>query len=244
MSFELVHYLPILISVWFPITFLITYTIAVCDNHVSPLFPFISDTGTFSPESCIFGQMLNLGAMMMAACCYLRYLQIQDLYENNSFPDSLRKHNKLSFILGLSSSIGISIVGNFQEKNALAVHFIGAFLAFGVGWVYFTIQTHMAFKIYPHLGTKGMNWFRLILSVGVIIFFILIFVFGTVAYLNGAPAEILQKLDPGDPGWLWHFMCTLSEWILTLCEILFLASFTHDFKRISFTGPSISYKLK
>ncbi|KAK9873473.1 hypothetical protein WA026_022706 [Henosepilachna vigintioctopunctata] len=89
-----------------------------------------------------------------------------------------------------------------------------------------------------------MNWFRLILSVGAITFFILLFVFGSLAHSNGAPADILQNLDPGDPGWFWHFMCTLSEWILALCEILYLGSFTHDFKRIAFTGPNISHKLK
>lgn len=40
------------------------YSIAVLLGHTAPEFPYISDTGTQSPESCIFGQALNLGAFL------------------------------------------------------------------------------------------------------------------------------------------------------------------------------------
>lgn len=40
------------------------YLVAVFGSqNVYYLFPFVSDTGTEPPESCIFGQMLNLGAV-------------------------------------------------------------------------------------------------------------------------------------------------------------------------------------
>lgn len=40
------------------------YVTAVNLGDVLPIFPYISDTGTFSPESCVFGQMLNTGAVL------------------------------------------------------------------------------------------------------------------------------------------------------------------------------------
>ena len=40
------------------------YGIAVGGKHVEPGFPYISDTGTYPPESCVFGQLMNLGALL------------------------------------------------------------------------------------------------------------------------------------------------------------------------------------
>jgi hypothetical protein len=40
------------------------YTIAVLNEHVDPGFPYISDTGSYSPESCIFGQLVNITAFI------------------------------------------------------------------------------------------------------------------------------------------------------------------------------------
>jgi hypothetical protein len=42
----------------------IRYTIAVLNQHVEPGFPYVSDTGSYSPESCIFGQFLNIAAFI------------------------------------------------------------------------------------------------------------------------------------------------------------------------------------
>jgi hypothetical protein len=36
----------------------------VFNEHVWPAFPYISDTGALPPESCIFGQALNIGAFL------------------------------------------------------------------------------------------------------------------------------------------------------------------------------------
>lgn len=40
------------------------YTISVQWDHVVPGFPYISETGTLSPESCIFAQCLNIAALL------------------------------------------------------------------------------------------------------------------------------------------------------------------------------------
>lgn len=39
------------------------YISAVLRQDVVPVFPYISDTGTWPPESCFFGIMLTIGAI-------------------------------------------------------------------------------------------------------------------------------------------------------------------------------------
>ncbi len=38
--------------------------------------PYISDTGTYPPESCIFAQFLNMGALLIGIDVYIRYKQV------------------------------------------------------------------------------------------------------------------------------------------------------------------------
>ena len=40
------------------------YLTAILTKHLDSKLPFISDTGVFSPESCVFSQMMNLGAFV------------------------------------------------------------------------------------------------------------------------------------------------------------------------------------
>ena len=47
------------------------YTLSVLLHHTEPDFPYISDTGTYSPESCIFGQALNIGALVSKFLFYM-----------------------------------------------------------------------------------------------------------------------------------------------------------------------------
>lgn len=57
------------------LTFVIySYIASIVQYHVVPDVPYISDSATYSPESCIFGQLINTG-------CVLRNTEI--VTENN-----------------------------------------------------------------------------------------------------------------------------------------------------------------
>uniref|UniRef100_A0AC35FB31 Uncharacterized protein n=1 Tax=Panagrolaimus sp. PS1159 TaxID=55785 RepID=A0AC35FB31_9BILA len=56
---------PVLTFVFGVLAFIIGYIIAVSNGYENAWFSYISDGGTHPPESCIFGQLLNLSA----ACC-------------------------------------------------------------------------------------------------------------------------------------------------------------------------------
>lgn len=40
------------------------FIISTSKDHVSLWLPYVSDTGTLYPESCIFGQLFNIGALL------------------------------------------------------------------------------------------------------------------------------------------------------------------------------------
>ena len=45
-------------------------------GHTEMSLPYISDTGAYPPESCIFAQFLNLGALLIGVDVYIRYKQV------------------------------------------------------------------------------------------------------------------------------------------------------------------------
>lgn len=74
------HIFPVFIVIYVPVSFFITYGIAVYNGNVKPDFPYISDTGAMPPESCVFGQLLNIAAVVAMFVFYIRYKQI-DTYQ-------------------------------------------------------------------------------------------------------------------------------------------------------------------
>lgn len=108
--------LPIFVVVWTYITFGVSYTLSVARGDVDPGFPYISDTGSRRPESCIFGQMLNITAAVALVTLYVRYKQVAHYLIK--LPDNKLKQayyaNKIGFVLSFGISFGISLVANFQ----------------------------------------------------------------------------------------------------------------------------------
>ncbi|KYB29094.1 DNA damage-regulated autophagy modulator protein 2-like Protein [Tribolium castaneum] len=232
-------YYPILCAVWFFLTFIVTYIISVCRQDVIAVFPYISDTGTWSPESCIFGLMLNIGAIIQGLIVYIRYRQLSHLLGKDTFyPETVQKNNRTSLILGITAAFGVCIVANFQETNAFEVHVFGAILAFGLGSVYQCMQTHISFKVYPNLGNKTINIIRVIFSIVSCVTFLVTFLFAGLSLLQ-FKGDDPTKWSKDDGGYVDHFISAIAEWIMAVTTILFLAFYTSEFKKISFTEPPL-----
>ncbi|KAG8223121.1 hypothetical protein J437_LFUL000542 [Ladona fulva] len=190
MSFEKLHYLPIAVFILFPTTFLCTYIAAVLQGHVEPDFPYISDAATYSPESCVFGQLMNLGTFLLAGCIYIRYREIGEYptVEADNYQPALPKPlsirlNNWSLVLGLLACFGLSLVANFQETNVIIVHLTGAFLCFGVGTVYFWLQAFASYHLHPFVDGLWVAHLRMVLSVISTIFFIVLSVTGVASHI-------------------------------------------------------------
>uniref|UniRef100_A0A8C8Z3N7 Transmembrane protein 150B n=1 Tax=Prolemur simus TaxID=1328070 RepID=A0A8C8Z3N7_PROSS len=144
--------LPAFLAVWATTGIWIVFAIAVANRTVnlSEGFPYISLCGSYPPQSCIFGQLLNMGAAMAAWICILRYHQLRD-WGVGRWP------NQLILWTGLLAALGTSVVGNFQEKNQKPTHLAGAFLAFILGNLYFWLQLLLQWRM-KSLPRPGGPW--------------------------------------------------------------------------------------
>ncbi|PSN45364.1 hypothetical protein C0J52_06521 [Blattella germanica] len=226
MAYERVHLLPLAIFVIFPCTFLGTYIAAVLLGHVEPDFPYISDAATYSPESCVFGQLMNSGTVLLVMVVYIRYRQIDECYRSYALPVSIVKHNKISMWFGFVSCFGLSLVANFQETNVIIVHLTGAFLCFGLGTVYIWLQAICSYYLHPLVNTIFMAHLRVALAMLCTVFFILLSITGVISHLQF-----------NDGGWEMHVVSTVSEWIVATSFCVFILTFVREFRTIAIEEP-------
>ncbi|XP_044258904.1 DNA damage-regulated autophagy modulator protein 2-like [Tribolium madens] len=229
------HYWPILTGFWFILTFIISYLVAIYNDHVVKFFPYISDTGTVPPDSCIFGQMLNFGAVFMLITMYVRYRTLQ-LIPQRRYLKAFQVLNRCSNLFGSLSCLGISIVANFQEKSEITVHFIGAFMAFGVGAVYCIIHAYLTWFSYS---SKFLKYLRILLSILLIPSYVSTSVSSTLAFnkFNGKNA---LKWSNNDDGYELHLVATFSEWIMAIVMAAFVTTYYVEFKLVRFKEISFT----
>lgn len=106
--------LPLLLALLSSATFLITYAISFARNDTS-WFPAISDTADHRPESNVFGLLFNFCSVLGLITAFVRYLQLRhDADWNERDRNVVIRLNKVSFVFGIVSSLGASIVASFQ----------------------------------------------------------------------------------------------------------------------------------
>ncbi|XP_070586037.1 modulator of macroautophagy TMEM150B isoform X2 [Erythrolamprus reginae] len=180
--------------------------------NVTDTFPYISTCGAYPPQSCVFGQILNLGAFLGMVICFLRYQQIRD-YGCHS------RLNLLGLILGLLCAFGASLVGNFQQYNQLEVHVIGAFLAFVIGNLYFWVQSFLTNRVRPRHGGNWIGPLRFVLTIC-----------GSILFISTVALFYLHL----------HSEAAYCEWAMAMVLFLLFGLFAVDFKHIG--GCSIHVK--
>jgi len=229
------HYIPLATAFLFPVTFITTYAIAVSSGHADSFWPYISDTGTIPPESCIFGQFLNIGAFLLCLTFYIRYKQVADFYVSHEKQQLLKRLNTVSLVLGLLGSLGVSIVGNFQETSVVVAHFIGASLCFGLGTIYLWIQVGISYYLKPN------GWPRLLLNTRILMAMVntscllLTIIASMVATLQAAEqgeedSSFYQHWGTGSAGWSFHLVATVSEWVMAAAFDIFILTLARDFQ--------------
>merc|ERR1711915_802963 len=222
-------------AILFPATFLTTYAIAVSLDHADSLWPYISDTGTVPPESCIFGQLLNFGAFLLSLTFYLRYKQVADFYVAHSKRQHLKRVNTISLWLGLLGSLGVSLVGNFQETSVVVVHFIGASMCFGLGTFYLWIQVYISCYLKPSGSPRLILCIRVLLALTNTLSLITTMVASSVAAVQSGEAgeedsSYFQHWAEGSAGWSSHLVATVSEWVMVGAFDIYILTLVRDFK--------------
>ncbi|CAL8106876.1 unnamed protein product [Calicophoron daubneyi] len=228
------QYLPISLDILMFGTFATSYSISSVSGNVSVLFPYISETGTLVPESCVFGQLLNLCACLGALCVYVWYLHQMYRIEHN---ECIRPHHifaRITLAVGMLSALGISIVANFQATSVLSVHLLGAMLAFSGGNVYCIL---LAYSTRYHLGAPIWLWtLRSLLCFLSVIAHILVPVFARLAGEMRLPP---RKYEVNDEGYLFHALSVTFEWVLAASQMIFFLTMTYELRNFTMSSVKV-----
>ncbi|XP_078387772.1 modulator of macroautophagy TMEM150B-like [Cetorhinus maximus] len=173
--------------------------------NITVQFPYISVCGAEPPQSCIFGQIMNIGAFLVTWVCVIRYQQVVDYGYQSSL-------NIVSLVAGCLCAVGGSLVGNFQTVNQIHVHLIGAFLTFFIGNLYFWLQVALTYKIQPRHGGKWIGPVRIICCLVCTVCLILL--------------VLLHNLKR-------RTAAAICEWIAGMVLLLLFGLFAVDFRHIN-----------
>ncbi|XP_073987211.1 uncharacterized protein isoform X2 [Rhodnius prolixus] len=238
------HLFPSAVCLITPLTFIITYIVAVSLKHVNPIFPYISDTGTLSPESCVFTQLLNTTSILLACCVYIRHLQIQKQIELKWNLKHKLKLNRIATYCGYVSCLGLDIVGNFQVSNLKEVHYIGAVLCFIGGSIYFIFQTTFSFHLRKENATSAIFVIRFVLCIFCVILVITTLIPAVIASKQYRGVHSKKFWEPADGGYAWHVVSTTSEWMLAFTQSSLVLTFLPEFKTVTIRSPVLKNYVK
>lgn len=205
--------LPPLFAVCTAVGLFVVYSVAVAHGQVVPLTlqyrpnksalpPYISVAGNSPPASCIFSQIMNLGAFGGFIIAIFRYLQLK----NTLYKPWL---NAICLLTFSSACFGMTLVGNFQVFVEEEIHNFGTFLTFGLGTVFCWLQSYITLKV--NLKKEGFKTsiLRFVLSAAITVCFIL---YSTL---------MSQHL---------HMHAARGQWALVMFFLIFIGSFCVEFR--------------
>ncbi|CAL1527658.1 unnamed protein product [Lymnaea stagnalis] len=227
--------LPISLVLLAMITVGVSYIIAVVRNDVSAAFPYISDTGSQRPESCIFGQFLNIAAFLAFCTMYVRYKAVEAIAHNTVDDPKLCKLNKGATFLGMIAALGVSVVANFQARtNVEIVHVVGAGMTFISGVLYCFVQAGLSYHMCPDYNGLYICRVRLALSISSLTALIVTIASAGLAineWNTHKHTEDKFKWAPNDPGYVSHIVSTVGEWITAFTFLSFFFTYVQEFNK-------------
>lgn len=238
---------PIMFAVVMVCGFTTTYIVAVTNDHVRSVFPYISDTGNFHPESSLFTLVCCIAAIFGFIMFFIHYKHTKLLVKNIHF----QRCNHVSFYLGLLSGFGLLLIASFQDGATLsAIHYSGALLTFGLGTVYSFIVTAIGWHvsvIYNDRWLKIVTFIRIILCVLMLIGSITVATATSISehqfYQNAnSTAEDKYKWNPDDKGYKVHIVATGTEWFLAAVSLIFFLTFVRSFYRVEMEIVTVMLK--
>lgn len=136
--------LPLSLAVFGTAGIWIVYAMSVSNGtvNITERFPYISECGSYTPQSTIFSQYCNICAFLGLWIIVIRFQQVRDYGDHG-------KANVISMVLGFVSCVGVSVLGNFQQSVQRVVHLVGAFAAFFLGVGYFWVQLYLTYRAQP-----------------------------------------------------------------------------------------------
>uniref|UniRef100_A0A3B4YDS3 Transmembrane protein 150B n=1 Tax=Seriola lalandi dorsalis TaxID=1841481 RepID=A0A3B4YDS3_SERLL len=162
------------------------------------------ECGTYNPQSCLFSQICNICSVLALWIVLIRFQQVRD-YGNHG------NANTAGIVLGFIASVGISVIGNFQQSVLMEIHLLGAFLAFFVGLAFFWIQLFLTYRAQP---SQDRCWVGPVRATGCILATILVIVMAILARTGN------------------HSGAAVCEWVLVMLFFCLFGLFAAEFRHI------------
>ena len=208
------------------------YGISVGTGNVGAFFPYISETGTIPPASCVFGILLNIAAMFGSISIYIRH---GDFERNNLMERNIIKIiNDVSMFIGLCCCFGVLLVASFPCTQVISVHMVGASLLFVGGVIYCYLQSYLSYICIGRSTTNLETVVRFVISMVATLSLIFTVVFGSIATNQSKRSTVKDKLhwNSDEPGYYAHLVSSFSEWITAACITTFFFTFYYEFKNV------------
>lgn len=212
------------------LAFLSGYIISVSLGKVSPLFPYISDTGTTHPASNIFALLLVLAAVFGKVTVYYRHR-----YFESRTPDApcLHRMNDIAMFFGILSCLGMIGVACFPWTEIKIPHYIGAYMTFFFGVAYCWFQTFLTYASLQIISSKSTFAVRLLLAFNSTMLLVSTSLFSTLA-ARKFKGSVREKLhwSSKNPGYHEHLVAAFSEWLMSISFILYFITYYREFKNV------------
>ncbi|TGZ68572.1 hypothetical protein CRM22_004184 [Opisthorchis felineus] len=236
-SFPL-HYFPIAFCVIMVLNVIVSYAISTAFGDSSALFPYISDTGSIPPESCVFGLFLNVGTFFGCLSVYAWYGHQMDRLTKLASPKTHIMHAYFSLAFGLAAVFGLCIVGNFQESSLFSIHLTGAFMLFGCSSVYITLCSHASRK---HLSSPRWLWvLRAVLAAICVMSFASMSAFITLC--SGIRKLPPKKWNPDDDRYVYHALSVTFEWLMTFAVLSHFLTMAYELQDYKLSPLRVRYR--
>ena len=162
----------------FSLGLLLTYVIGVSQGHFRPVFPYISDTGSFPIENGFFVLVFALAAFFLILIVYIRFKDLFTHVEGICY----RITNAVFLVIGILVAFCFMSVAAFQYDDStlsLQFHFAAAISAFSLNYVYSFGQTFLGLLLPPKLVWWKWLVFAIQLTMTSIGFLLFLYYFGS-----------------------------------------------------------------
>ncbi|XP_054156098.1 DNA damage-regulated autophagy modulator protein 1-like [Oppia nitens] len=246
---------PLSVTILIPITIFLTYLLAVNDNTVKPLLPYVSDCAFRAPEASIFTELVTIIAILIFCTIVLRVIQVKTILDTDSYCRLLSISatgkqrilfvNCLSLYMAPVLSLGLISLASFRVIETSRIHFASAAVIFSVGPVFFGTQTWISYQLSPLINSQWMAYFRLSITLVSVVSIV-----SSSGFTLWSFQEFRLKFrssdrlvwTSADGGYWQHVLAALFEWLYLLSVGPFVATFVGEVNQLKLTsGPTFEY---
>ncbi|XP_073495575.1 DNA damage-regulated autophagy modulator protein 1-like [Phyllobates terribilis] len=220
MEIQGLAFLPCLWVTWTLMGLCVTYTMTILEGHAPTYMLYISETGSYFPESNVFTTVFMMSSILGAMTIYFQYKFLDIQSAAIKIPCSTSQ--KILLIVGLSSCIGTSVVAVFQVEHFHGIHRTGAIISLGLGTVYNVCQSKYLYQM--SLSNLYVCHIRMALS--------LIMAGSLITFLLFKITLIYELCTRGHCKKVCDTSAVISEWLSVLTFMLHYLTYYKDFQHL------------